>query len=86
MNAPPTNPVTLDEVLAELRAVRQEVAQLRQATPQHLVDLQTAAKHLGVSARTVKRWVAEDRIAYRRIGRTLRFPLAALNPPSDPTG
>jgi excisionase family DNA binding protein len=45
-----------------------------------LVDLKTAANHLGVSTRTVRRMVAADQLPYRRLGRTLRFSLALLAP------
>jgi len=77
MNAP--TPTTAD-LLAAIELLRDEVRQLRQTTPQQLVDIEQAAAHLGVSTRTVKRMVAEGRIPYRRVGRFLRFPLASLNP------
>ena len=44
------------------------------------VDLKGAGAHLGVSTRTLRRWVDAGRVPFRRVGRTLRFPLAALNP------
>lgn len=65
---------------AEVRALRDEIRRLREATPQSLVDLKVAAGHLGVSTRTLRRWVEAGRVPFRRVGRTLRFPLAALNP------
>lgn len=74
-----TEPTTAD-LMAAIEALRAEVQLLRLQTPQQLVDYDQAAAHLGVSTRTVKRWVAEERIPYRRIGRFVRFPLAALNP------
>lgn len=45
-----------------------------------LVDMKTAAKHLGVSTRTLRRMVAADELPYRRFGRTLRFSLALFAP------
>jgi len=45
-----------------------------------LVDLKAAAKHLGVSTRTLRRMVAADEVPYRRFGRTLRFSLALFAP------
>lgn len=38
-----------------------------------------AAKLLGVSTRTITRWLAEGRISSVKIGRTHRIPLAALH-------
>jgi excisionase family DNA binding protein len=75
--------VKLDDVsalAAEVRALREEIRRLRESTPQSLVDLKAAAAHLGVSTRTLRRWVDAGRVPFRRVGRTLRFPLAALNP------
>jgi excisionase family DNA binding protein len=80
VGAAPAEPTTAD-LLAAIEQLHAEVRQLRQSTPQQLVDLQTAADHLCVSTRTLKRWVRDEEVAYRRVGRTLRFPLAALNPP-----
>jgi excisionase family DNA binding protein len=70
----------VSELAAEVRALREEIRRLRESTPQSLVDLKAAAAHLGVSTRTLRRWVDAGRVPFRRVGRTLRFPLAALNP------
>lgn len=72
-------PTTAD-LMAALQQLQAEVRQLRQQLPEHLVDINEAAARLGVGVRTLRRWVAEERVPYRRIGRTLRFPLAALKP------
>jgi excisionase family DNA binding protein len=77
----PDDPPTLAEVMTAVAEQQAEVAKLRAAIPQQMVDLKAADEHLGVSERTVKRWVKEGRVPFRRVGRTLRFPLAALNPP-----
>jgi excisionase family DNA binding protein len=63
-------------------ALSKQVESLTEAVAGHLplVDLQTAAKHLGVSTRTLRRMVAADAVPYRRFGRTLRFSLALLTP------
>jgi excisionase family DNA binding protein len=50
------------------------------ATHQPRVDLRTAAEHLGLSTRTLRRMVEREEVPYRRIGRTLRFNLALLAP------
>jgi excisionase family DNA binding protein len=52
----------------------------RMAAHQPLVDLRTAAEHLGLSTRTLRRMVEREEVPYRRIGRTLRFNLALLAP------
>jgi len=52
----------------------------RMAAHQPLVDLKTAAEHVGVSTRTLRRMVEREQVPYRRIGRTLRFNLALLAP------
>jgi excisionase family DNA binding protein len=59
-----------------------QVRGLTEAVAGHLplVDLHTAAKHLGVSTRTLRRMVAADVVPYRRFGRTLRFSLTLLAP------
>lgn len=73
----PTDPVlaAIAQLTAEVRELRAQVA-----AHQPLVDLKTAADHLGVSTRTLRRMVEAETVPYRRIGRTLRFPLAALGP------
>jgi excisionase family DNA binding protein len=63
-------------------ALSKQVEGLTEAVAGHLplVDLRTAAKHLSVSTRTLRRMVAADAVPYRRFGRTLRFSLALLSP------
>lgn len=45
-----------------------------------LADLQTAADHMGISTRTLRRMVDREEVPYRRVGRALRFNLALLGP------
>jgi excisionase family DNA binding protein len=63
-------------------ALSKQVEGLTAAVAGHLplVDLRTAARHLGVSTRTLRRMVAAEAVPYRRFGRTLRFSLALLSP------
>ena len=63
-------------------ALSKQVESLTEAVAGHLplVDLRTAAKHLGVSTRTLRRMVAAEAVPYRRFGRTLRFSLTLLSP------
>jgi excisionase family DNA binding protein len=62
-------------------ALTKQVEGLTEAVAGHLplVDLRTAAKHLGVSTRTLRRMVAVEAVPYRRFGRTLRFSLTLLS-------
>jgi len=63
-------------------ALSKQVEGLTEAVAGHLplVDLRAAAKHLGVSTRTLRRMVAAEAVPYRRFGRTLRFSLTLLSP------
>jgi excisionase family DNA binding protein len=72
--------VTLDSLQAALEQLTAEVRQLKASIPTQLVDIKTAAEFLGVSTRTVRRLVAEEQIAYRKVGRHVRFDLARLAP------
>ena len=44
-----------------------------------LVDIETVASSLGISLRQVRRFVAEGRIPYVRVGHLIRFDPAELN-------
>lgn len=46
--------------------------------PAHLVDIGVAADHLGVSVFTLRRWVAQRRVPFVRLGRVIRFQVPAL--------
>ena len=82
MQSTQTTPVTLDVLHESVQALTAAVE--RMAAHQPLVDLQTAADHLGVSKRTLRRLVERHDVPFRRIGRALRFNLALLAPrPAD---
>lgn len=70
----------LSPLLTAIEELKAEVRQLRQQLPTQLVDIETAADYMGVSTRTVRRLVKEERIAYRRVGRRIRFDLSKLSP------
>jgi hypothetical protein len=70
--------VTLETLADEIRELR--IAVEKMAAHQPLVDIKAAAEHMGVSTRTLLRYVANDQVPYRRIGKTLRFNLALLAP------
>lgn len=63
-------------------ALSKQVEGLTQAVAGHLplVDLRTAAEHMGISTRTLRRMVAAEAVPYRRFGRSLRFSLTLLSP------
>lgn len=63
--------------LAELRA---EIVALRAAVEQsrRMVPAVEAARELGISERTVRRWIADGKIAVVRMGRTLRVDLESV--------
>jgi excisionase family DNA binding protein len=67
-----------DRLLGELRAVRGELAALREAVPTRMVSPAEAAEMLGVAERTVRRWIAAGRLPVVRVGRTVRIEAAAL--------
>jgi excisionase family DNA binding protein len=77
--SPKTDLASLVAIVGDLS---KQVEGLSEAVAGHLplVDLKTAAGHLGVSTRTLRRMVAADEIPYRRFGRTLRFSLTLLAP------
>jgi excisionase family DNA binding protein len=78
--APNNDPVAvqLAQLRATVEALTATVERLAAIAP--MVDLKTAAQHMGVSTRTLRRMVEAETVPYRRFGRTLRFPLAALGP------
>jgi excisionase family DNA binding protein len=48
-------------------------------TPQpRMVDVKHAAEELGLSVACVRKWIAERRIQYVRLGRAIRVPCAEI--------
>ena len=74
--------VALAPVLAELRALRDEVAEVRASLPPRFVSLKEAAEALGVCAWTARRMCAAGELASRRAGRRVLVDAASLRPPS----
>jgi excisionase family DNA binding protein len=50
------------------------------------VDVTTAAERLGVSERTVRRWLREGRLAGYKVGGRIRIPERALREAATPYG
>lgn len=48
-------------------------------TRQELLDIESAAQHLSVSPRFVRRLVAQRRVPYLKIGKFVRFEVADLD-------
>jgi excisionase family DNA binding protein len=69
-----------DALRVELAPLRDQVAALAAAAPPALVDVETAAARLGLSAATVRRQAAAGELPARRVGRAWRIDLAALRP------
>lgn len=79
----PTQPATHDQVEAlrlQVAELTEVVRAIRASMPVQLVDVGQAAAHLGVSPRTLRRMVRAGQVPFRRVGRQLRFELAALRP------
>jgi hypothetical protein len=73
--------LALAPVLAELRALREEVAELRTSLPPRLLPLKEAAKRLCLDGRTL---VSRYPHAVVRVGRKILFDAAKLRP-TDPS-
>jgi excisionase family DNA binding protein len=43
-----------------------------------MLDLKAAADYMGISTRQLRRLVADQVMPFRRMGRSLRFPMAQL--------
>jgi excisionase family DNA binding protein len=70
-------------LLAEMRRMNTELEALRRALPPQLVTLTEAARRLGISMATARRRVKDGTVPCRRIGRSVRVDLSALNSPTN---
>jgi len=71
------------EVAPELRALRDEVAALRNGQGDRSLSPAEAAEGLGVSLCTIYRRIADKSLAHQRIGRRVVIPASALVPKTD---
>jgi hypothetical protein len=69
-------------MLAELRALRAEMAALRAASPSQLVTVNRLVELGYGSPATVRRRIADNTYPAIRHGRSIRVDLASLKPPS----
>jgi excisionase family DNA binding protein len=73
-----TKPVTVEDVLAELRALRDEIRAVRRMMPQAPMSPAEFAAAIGKSKKTVERWIASGKLRVKRTGRvTLIRPVDA---------
>jgi excisionase family DNA binding protein len=72
-------------VLAELRALRAQVAALRARSPAEpeLLTVRQFAARAGLSTCTVRRRIADGTLSHVRVGSAIRVPSMALRP-ADP--
>jgi excisionase family DNA binding protein len=64
-----------EAVRAEVEPVRLELERLRSSSAPPLVSIKEAARTLGVSKRTVERWVRTSRVEVVRVGSVVRVRL-----------
>jgi excisionase family DNA binding protein len=69
------SPVTLEALNQRIEALTTAVERL---TPPELVSVAHAARQLGVSARTIRRWVRAGQIPFVKLGNTVRIDLTAV--------
>ena len=74
--------MTTDAAIASLaeqvRQLTSTVKALEARIPAPLATPAEAARHLGVSIPTIRRWVKAERIAYVRRGRSIRIDLSRV--------
>jgi excisionase family DNA binding protein len=70
-------------VLAELRAARADLAEVRASLPPRMLSVREAAEAMGVSTQTIAAMAKRNEIASRRAGRRLLISAASLRP-TDP--
>ena len=74
----PIGAVQLPEVVRQLQELKVVVQDMRAAMPSVMLDLRAAADYMGISTRQLRRLVADQVVPFRRMGRSLRFPMAQL--------
>jgi len=74
--------VAMAPVLAELRAFRAELAEVRASLPPRFVSLKEAARALSVDPQTVRAMCDRRELVYRRAGRRVLVDAGSLRPPS----
>jgi excisionase family DNA binding protein len=74
----PTDVAQVPEVLRRLQELTHVVHEMRAALPSVMLDLRAAADYMGISTRQLRRLVADQVVPFRRMGRSLRFPMAQL--------
>lgn len=67
---------TLDDVLREVRSLREELAKAKR--PPTLMTTYEAAEYLGVCVTTIRRWDKEGKIKGRNIGKDKRYAIEDL--------
>ena len=70
-----TAPVTLEVLNQRIEALTAAVERL---TPPELASVTQSALKLGVSARTIRRWVRARQIPFVKLGNTVRIDLTAV--------
>ncbi len=70
----------LAPVMRELQAIRAELAALAAARRAEPVSLEEAARHFGVSVRTMRRRVKTGEVPVVRLGRSVRVRLDDASP------
>ncbi len=68
----------IDAVLAELRTLRAELAEVREALPPQMISVREAAQRLGVDPQTVAAMLDRGDLVGRRAGRRRLVDSASL--------
>lgn len=68
----------LSEILAEVRALRAEVAELRACLPSPLVTVERACELLGISESTARRWIRDGELPVVKRGGSVRVDLSQV--------
>lgn len=75
---------TLDEIRAAVREeLARAVADLRRDHPEEMLTMAEYGRRMGVSSRTVQRWVQAGEVRSVAVGRTRRIPASAVTTDPD---